>query len=270
MLRRLLYSVGMALLVLGFALPAAAQNNNAMVRVIHASPDAPAVDVFVDGKAALTNVAFKAISDYLEVPAGEHKIAVAPAGQGEAAAVINANPTVEAGKAYTIAAVGKLADIKAQIYSDNLAAPAAGKAHVRVIHASPDAPAVSVKVAGGPTLIDSLAFPNASDYLPVDAGSYNLQVTPAGANDVVLDLANTSLKAGTIYDVVALGELASISAEVDTYVPQASTTGTGSGSAGGAPSSLPSTGAGENLSLILLGLGALAVVSGFMLRRRTA
>lgn len=270
MLRRLLYSLGMALLVLGFALPAAAQNNNAMVRVIHASPDAPAVDVFVDGKAALTNVAFKAISDYLEVPAGEHKIAVAPTGKGEAAAVITANPTLEAGKAYTVAAVGLVANIKGQVYSDNLAAPAPGKAHVRVIHASPDAPAVAVKVAGGPTLIESLAFPNASDYLPVDAASYNLQVTPAGANDVVLNLANTSLQAGTIYDVVAMGQLANISAEVATYTPQASTTGTGSGSAGGAPNALPNTGAGENLSLLLLGLGALALVSGFMLRRRTA
>lgn len=268
MLRRLLYSLGMALLVFGFALPAAAQNNMAMVRVIHASPDAPAVDVFVDGQAALTNVAFKAISKYLELPAGAHKIAVAPTGQGEAAAVITANPTLEAGKAYTVAAVGQVANIKAQIYNDNLAAPAAGKAHVRVIHASPDAPAVAVKVAGGPTLIESLAFPNASDYLPVDATTYNLQVTPAGANDVVLNLANTSLQAGTIYDVVALGQLANISAEVATYTAEVSTAG--SGNAGGAPSQLPSTGAGENLSLMLLGLGALAIVSGFMLRRRTA
>src|SRR3712207_9266002 len=98
MFRRLLYTVGMALLVFGVALPAAAQSNNAMVRVIHASPDAPAVDVFVDGQAALRNVAFPAVSDYLEVPAGAHRVAVAPAGQGEGAAVITANPTLEGGE----------------------------------------------------------------------------------------------------------------------------------------------------------------------------
>ncbi|HEX6288747.1 MAG TPA: DUF4397 domain-containing protein [Herpetosiphonaceae bacterium] len=269
MLRRFLYMVGMALLVFGFALPAAAQSNNARVRVIHASPDAPAVDVFVDGQAALTSVAFKAISDYLDVPAGAHKIAVAPAGQGEGAAVITANPTLEAGKAYTVAAVGALANIKGQVYNDNLAAPAAGKAHVRVIHASPDAPAVAVKVASGPTLIESLAFPNASDYLPVDAASYNLQVTPAGANDVVLDLSNTDLKAGTIYDVVALGQLANISAEVATFTPQASASESGATTTG-APNQLPNTGAADTLSLLLIGLGALAVAGGLVLRRRTA
>ncbi len=52
MVRRFLYTIGMALLAIGFALPAAEQSGNAVVRVIHASPDAPAVDVFVDGQAA--------------------------------------------------------------------------------------------------------------------------------------------------------------------------------------------------------------------------
>jgi len=264
MLRRLPYLVGALLLALGLMLPAAAQGGNARVRVIHASPDAPAVDVFVDGQAALRNVAFPAISDYLEVPAGAHRVAVAPAGQGEAAAVITANPTLEAGAAYTVAAVGQLANIRAQIYNDNLAAPDAGKAHVRVIHASPDAPAVAVKVANGPTLIQSLAFPNASDYLPVDAGSYNLQVTPAGANDVVLDLPNTTLQAGTIYDVVALGQLANIRAEVATFTP-----GTAGGTSG-AQNTMPNTGAAESLTLVLLGLALLAMVSGFALRLRRA
>lgn len=262
MLRRISLMVGMMLLALGVTLPVAAQSNNARVRVVHASPDAPAVDVFVDGTAALTNVAFFTASDYLDVPAGAHTLAVAPAGAGVAAAVITADVTLQAGTAYTVAAVGKLAEIKAQVYNDNLAAPAAGKAHVRVIHASPDAPAVAVKVANGATLIDSLAFPNASDYLPVDAGSYNLQVTPAGASDVVLDLPNTTLTAGTIYDVFATGELASIAAEVETFTPQAS--------AAAAPGTLPNTGAGDSLSLMLVGLGVLTLLGGFFLRRRTA
>lgn len=264
--------LGVALLVLGFALPASAQSGTARVRVVHASPDAPAVDVFVDGQAALTNVTFPTISDYLEVPAGARRLAVAPAGQGESAAVINASPTLEAGSAYTVAAVGQLANIRAQIYNDNLSAPAAGNAHVRVIHASPDAPAVAVKVAGGDTLIESLAFPDASKYLPVPAGTYNLQVTPAGADAVVLDLSGTTLEAGTIYDVFAVGQLANISAEVATFMPEmASAAASPSPSpAGGAPSTLPNTGISENISVLFVALGLLAIAGGFFVRRRTA
>jgi LPXTG-motif cell wall-anchored protein len=254
-------SLGLMMMALAFALPASAQGNNAMVRVVHASPDAPAVDVFVDGQAVLTNVAFPAVSDYLALPAGAHELAVAPAGQGEAAAVITANPTLEAGKAYTVAAVGLLASIKGQIYNDNLAAPAAGKAHVRVIHASPDAPAVDVKVQDGPTLIQGLAFPNASDYLPVDAASYNLQVTPAGASDVVIDLPNTQLNAGTIYDVLAVGQVANIQAQVATYTPQAG---------GGMQNTLPATGAGDGLALAFAGIAIALLAAGLLMRRRTA
>ena len=264
MIRRATILLGALLLVLGVTVPAAAQGNMAMVRVIHASPDAPAVDVFVDGQAVLTNVAFPAISDYLEAPAGARRVAVAPAGQGEAAAVITANPTLEAGNAYTIAAVGQVANIKGQVYNDNLAAPAAGKAHVRVIHASPDAPAVDVKVAGGPTLINALAFPNASDYLPVDAASYNLQVTPSGADTVVIDLPNTALTAGTIYDVVAVGQVANISAEVATFTPNAA------GAAGGAQAMMPATGAFDNLQLVLVALGLALLIGGVTLRARRA
>lgn len=261
MLRRLLFFVGGFVFAVGLALPASAQTSMAKVRVIHASPDAPAVDIWVDGQAALRGVAFPAISDYLDVPAGAHKIVVAPAGQGEAAAVITANPTLEAGMAYTVAAVGPVASIKGQIFNDNLAAPAAGKAHVRVIHASPDAPGVAVKVAGGPTLIQSLEFPNASDYLPVDAGSYNLQVTPAGGDAVVIDIPNTALTAGTIYDVVAVGQLANIQAQVATYTPEASA---------GAPGMLPETGLADDLRLVALGVALMALIAGWTLRTRRA
>ncbi len=61
------------------ALGAAAQSpepmaDTAKVRVLHASPDAPAVDIYANGAEILSDVPFGAISDYLEVPAGEYQI----------------------------------------------------------------------------------------------------------------------------------------------------------------------------------------------------
>lgn len=237
--------------------PAAFAADMARVRVVHASPDAPAVDVWVNGNKTLTNVPFFTASDYLSLPAGSYDIQVVPTGKTEPAVIDAKGVVIEAGKAYTIAAVGKLADIKAQIYADNLAAPAAGKAHVRVIHASPDAPAVDVKVANGPTLIPNLAFPKDSGYLPVDAGSYDLQVTPAGASAVVLDLKGTKLDAGKIYDVFAVGELANIKVEVVVTTPAAAV-----------PTSLPQT-AGDEMPIGLIAAAAsILVAGGIALRRR--
>ncbi|HEV2128529.1 MAG TPA: DUF4397 domain-containing protein [Thermomicrobiales bacterium] len=77
-----------------------------------------------------------------------------------------------------------------------------------MIHASPDAPAVDIAVADGDVLIESLEFPNASDYLEVPAGTYDLEVCPAGTTDVALDLPGVELEAGMVYDVFAIGQLA--------------------------------------------------------------
>lgn len=51
-------------------------NDYAYVRVLHASPDAPAVDVLVDGKAVLTNVQFQQGSGYLRVDEGARTLAL--------------------------------------------------------------------------------------------------------------------------------------------------------------------------------------------------
>lgn len=246
-----------ALLALAIAPAAFAQSGTAKVRVIHASPDAPAVDVIVNGNRALTNVPFFAASAYLDLPAGSYDIQVVPAGATSPVVIDAKGVRIEAGKAYTIAATGKLAEIKPTILIDDLSAPAAGKAHVRVIHFSPDAPAVDIKVAGGPTLISNLAFPQASNYLPVDAGSYNLQVTPAGGDAVVLDLQGVRLEAGKIYDVFAVGELASIRVET-TVTPPA------------APAALPRTGGESSIALVALVVATMLIGAGLVLRRRLA
>lgn len=236
---------------------------NAKVRVVHASPDAPAVDVYVDGNKVLSNVAFFTASDYLDLPAGEHRFQVTPAGQPADSAVIDAKATVEAGKAYTVAATGKVAEIKPTILADNLAAPAAGKAHVRVVHASPDAPAVDIKVKGGPTLFANLAFPKDSGYSPVDAGTYDLTVNVAGTDTVALDLPGTTLEAGKIYDVFAVGLLAdkTLTVKVTTPAPTAA--------AAAAPAQLPRT-SGESLPLAVFAVMAALLLGGGLLARRRA
>lgn len=247
-----------ALMALALVPAAFAQSGTAKVRVVHASPDAPAVDVFVNGNRALTNVPFFTASDYLDLPAGTYRVQVAPTGQDASAAVIDATATIEAGKAYTVAATGPVASIQPTIVVDDLSAPASGNAKIRVYHFSPDAPAVDVKPAGGNALISGLAFPQASDYLEVPAGSYDLQVTPAGDSAVVIDLPGTAVEAGKIYSVFATNVVASITPELVVNDPVAAP----------APSTLPAT-SGEAAPLGLMAAIAVALLgAAFALRRR--
>ena len=181
---------------------------NACINVVHASPDAPAVDVYLDGQLALGDLAFGAFSGWVAVPAGDHQVQVTPAGASIDDAVIDADVTLAEGAAYHVAATGLVADIAPQIYQVDLSMLADDSARVRVIHASPDAPAVDIAVAGGDVLIENLAFPDASDFLTVPAGSYDLEVRPTGTTDVALDLPGAALEAGMVYDVFAIGQLA--------------------------------------------------------------
>ncbi len=183
--------------------------DTARVRVVHASPDAPAVDVYADDAKVLTNVPYKGSSDYLSVPAGAHNFKVFATGANPAsdAPVIDADATLEAGKDYTVVAIGKLADIKPLVLVDNNAAPAAGKAHVRVVHASPDGPAVDIAVKGGAVLVPNLVFGKDAGPLPVDAGTYDLEVRAAGTTTVALPVNGVTLTAGKIYTIFAVGLL---------------------------------------------------------------
>lgn len=184
------------------------------VRLVHASPGAPNVDVYIDGTKVVTNVPFFSASDYLEVTSGAHLIQVTPTGQPVGSAIITANPTFELGKAYTIAAINPPATITAQIFEENLGAPIGAQARVSAYHLSPGAPPVDVRVAGDTTpLVNDLAFPNGAD-LSVPAGIYDLEITSADGATVLLRLFDVELQPGRIYDVFAVGQPAALRAEV--------------------------------------------------------
>lgn len=199
-IRRLIGTLAAVALVGALAAPAAAADN-AWVRVVHASPDAPNVDVWVDGSKVLTDVPFTAVSDYLELAAGDYNVQVTAT--GDTTPVIDANLTLEAGKAYTVAATGMLADIAPVVLVDDLVT-VEGQSKLRVFHASPSAPAsVDVAVTDGPILVEGLAYPEATGYLTVDPGTYALEIRAAGDTAAALTLSAT-LEAGKNYTAIAM------------------------------------------------------------------
>lgn len=187
---------------------AASAGSDANVRVLHASPDAPAVDVFVDGTEAISDLAFDAITDYVALPAGDHNIQVFPASaDGSGDPVIDADVSLDGGSDYTVAAVGLLADIEPLLLVDDNSAPAAGEANLRFVHASPDAPAVDIYADGAGVVVPNASFKNASDYLNLPSGTYDLEVRAAGTETVALDLPGVSLEEGNVYTAFAVGLL---------------------------------------------------------------
>lgn len=244
--------VAVVVLTMAFSSVALAQTGKARVRVVHASPDAPAVDVWVNNAKAFTNAPFKGITPYASLDAGSYNVQVVPTGKTEPV-VIKATLDLKAGTDYTVVAVGKLANIEPLVLQDDNRAPAAGKAHVRFVHASPDAPAVDIAVKGGPVLFQNVAFKGVGNYLPVDAGTYDLEVRVAGTTTVALSVPGVKLEPGTVYTIFAMG-LASGEPAL-AAVP----------SVDSAPHMLPTTGAASTMAMgwyAVAFLAALIVMAG--------
>jgi hypothetical protein len=184
------------------------------VRVAHLSPDAPNVDVAVDGAVVLSNVPYQAVSDYLDVPSGPHTVTVTPAG-ATSPVVINAQINVVANAAATVAATGLLGEGDLQplpLADDRMTT---GQAKVRFVHTSPDAPPVDIALAGGRVVpgFRNIAFRESSNYVALDAGTYDLEVRVSGTQTVALNLKGVDLAPGTNYSVFAIGLLADGSLE---------------------------------------------------------
>ncbi|WP_440898538.1 MULTISPECIES: DUF4397 domain-containing protein [Bacillaceae] len=238
--------------------------DNAMVRVFHASPDAPEVDVYVNGDAAVEGAAFQDITDYLELPAGDHDVAIFPAGEGgEGDPVIEETLTVEGGMYYTVAAVDTLENLRLEAFADDNTVTE-GMTKIRVGHLSPGAPAVDVGLVGGDSLFEGAEFFAVTDYLELDPDTYDLEIRAAGTEDAVLDLSGTTLEADMVYSAYAVGADAD---ELDVVLV--------ADEAHAAPSDMPQTGMGgasqsSSLMPIALTIAAGALAAAVFFRRRFA
>ncbi|WP_224449495.1 DUF4397 domain-containing protein [Haloprofundus salilacus] len=223
----------------------AAQQQSARVRAVHAVPDAPPVDVYLDGEVVIEGLEFQQVSPYLSGPPGSYQVAVTPTGAGQGQAVIDTEVTLERGN-YSLAAIGELSDgsIQPLVTQSPILTGQGSQAlsTVQAVHAAPDAPPVDVTAVveseqlnqrlrslpqqvlmGLPmrvvrfnddgkavlTLIDGLSFGNASEPLPVPATNYTIQVraaTPGNDGDIVASVP-ASLEAGVSYTAYASGYL---------------------------------------------------------------
>jgi len=185
------------------------------LRVAHASPDAPAVDVLVNGSVAVAGLEFGTVTDYLELEAGEYDIDVNVA--GTETTVFGAEDVELAAEDYTAVALGEVSsddtEFTVSLFEDTNGANVGNdEARVRAVHASPDAPAVDVTVNDGAlTLFDGLAFGESSGYAVVPAGEYDVEIRPDTEDDddgpVVFEASGVALDGRSTYTVFALGYL---------------------------------------------------------------
>ncbi|MGB1838100.1 MAG: DUF4397 domain-containing protein [Marinobacter adhaerens] len=199
-------------------------SQQAGVRVVHNSSDAPAVAVLVDDTVAIPSLAFPNVApaagtnSYAVIPDGSRNLKVSPAASENPvnSAVIDADVVFGQASAKTVIAVNLLEAIEPLVLEDSVRSIAT-QASLRVVHGAVEAGTVDVYLVptaeGGaeatvlnaevnaPTLND-FEFKTNTGYLPVAAGAYVVFITDQDGNEL-LKTGSVSLSAGGVYTAIA-------------------------------------------------------------------
>lgn len=209
-MKRLMCALAATVVVAGLAF---AQSAGARVRIVHASPDAPAVDIYVNGGKVLENLPFREYSEYLSLPAGTYTVEIKVTGTDTT--VKQLSVPVQADKDYTAIAVGYAGGnqpgFDVMLLEDDNSAPADGRIKIRVAHTAPGAPAVDVYVTtpfetlmGKEPVLTNVPFKAASGYLSVPIGMYQARVAVAGTKTIAIDSHRLVTWGGMIRTVIAV------------------------------------------------------------------
>ncbi|PSP93050.1 DUF4397 domain-containing protein [Halobacteriales archaeon QS_4_62_28] len=182
--------------------------------VAHMSPNAPNVDVYLDGEAVLEALEYTDVSTYMAVPPATYDVAITPEGESIDDAVFEGTVVVEAEVDYTVAALGEVGDagdkpFEPLVLEDDNSDPGGDSGRVRTVHASPDAPAVDLTASeGAVVLVDGLEYRQTATST-VESDGYTVEVrsdTESNDGEVVYD-EDISFNGGSVYTVYATGYL---------------------------------------------------------------
>ena len=176
------------------------------IRVVHGSPDTPAVDVLVNDKVAIAGLTYQKQAGPASLPVGTYNVKVNLA--GTATTAINADLKLEANAYYAAYALGFTKDISAVVLRE-LPFKLTGVGLLRVLHGAPSAPKVDVYLSRPGRDLRSLRpalrgvnFKDAGPYFAVLPGPVQIRVTPAGTKTVAID-ATVNVADGSLQTAVA-------------------------------------------------------------------
>lgn len=251
--------------VLTTSSPASAAPRAGWIRVAHLSPDTPKVDVYLtafddpDFEKVLPSVGYGALAPYQRVAPGFYSVSMRGAGApADSPAVISTDIRVRNGGAYTVAGVGRNANLELRVLTDDLRAPGNRKARVRVVQASGNATVVDLRVVGGPAIASGAEFATTSDYTNVPAGRTRVRISPQ-EGDVPAVTKAFRLRGGVVYSLLVLDQRNGIKVELGVD----STSASGQSPVGGVETGLGGTATAPDRAATG-STGPLAVLGGLL------
>jgi hypothetical protein len=181
------------------------------VRALHAAPGAPTLEVLITDSRIADNLAYGQSTGYQAVSGGEQILRVNSDFGDDGEELFAVQAPLTAGAAYTVVVTGSEGEIEPILLTDDPAPPPTGQAKFRVIHAAAAADLVDIYVtapgallAGTTPTFTSISFGSGSSYATLPVGPYQVRITRAGSQEILVDSGTIQLSEGDIRTAVAI------------------------------------------------------------------
>lgn len=182
------------------------------LRVVMASPDAPPVDILIDGNQVGTALAYTNSTAYQSVKTGSHRVQALTV--SNSTSVFQQNISLTAGANQTLLLTGAVAHIDSVLLTDGASTTTTintSKGQVRVVNASPGMGAadvyilnVSSSISGAKPVASDLAVNQATAYQLETIGNFQVFMTQPGTTNVYLNSGPLALTQSQFLTVVAV------------------------------------------------------------------
>lgn len=177
----------------------------ANINLIHASADAPAFNVYVNKNPfVVSTIPYGGVTGYIQKESGSQKFNL----NTKDSSVYTFETTVEENKNYSLFLIDSFKRISALLVTDDLATPPNGKARLRFVQISPNAPKLDVvNKNNNDKLFSGLLFKDATGFIEVTPGVYDLDLRPAdsAAQYTFYQIPNFVISNGKSYTIYTQG-----------------------------------------------------------------
>ncbi|MDF2880889.1 MAG: hypothetical protein K0R54_1446 [Clostridiaceae bacterium] len=187
------------------------------IRFFHASPGAPAVDVYINDKLAVRNLIFKQFSSYVPLIPGAYNIKLYVSGSKENP-IINKNIMIPEQIIYTIGVINNIGNVDLFLINDPKSEIDNTKTMIRFVNLSQDSSSLDLKLSDGTVLFNNMQFKKIPGYKAVSPGRYTFEVYDTGTNKRVLIIPNMVLKPDRFITIYIIG-LASGKPNLEAVLP---------------------------------------------------
>ena len=187
----------------------AASQKKALVRFAQdvSETQSPSVDLWFGDMKVFSNVGYKQITPYVEVPAERHDFKIQRAGETQVTALATSSEGLAAGGHYTIVAErhsAKDQQLALDVLKDDLSVPATGKSKLRVVNATVGLGKIDMYGPDG-KLFTGIGERSSTSYKDVPPTAGTIEVRRADKKTDVLRITKANLQAGKIYTIVVSG-----------------------------------------------------------------